>query len=102
MTQNNEDLKKFMMEDTFNEMAKMYDTNVENYKNMTQKEKDIIMSDMVPYWKSGIQEMADTVIKSGTGFLPLTKDAFQQIDNATKDYTNSLKQIEKYADNTFK
>jgi len=53
-----------MMEDTFNEMAKMYDTNVENYKKMTQATKDTLMSDMIPYWKSGVQEMADSVKKS--------------------------------------
>ena len=101
LTQNNEDLKKYMMEDTFNEMAKMYDTNVDNFKAMTQAEKDIIMKDMVPYWKSGIQEMADVVAKSDGGFLPVTKNAFKELDNATKEYVNSLDDIQAAAQVNF-
>jgi len=59
LTQENENLKRFMMEDTFDELAKMYETNVDNYKAMTDAEKNLLMQDLIPYWNSGIQSMAD-------------------------------------------
>lgn len=96
LTQQNEDLKKFMMEDTFNEMAKMYDTNVQNFKNMTDEEKDILMNDMVPYWKSSIQDMADTFAGAG-GFGPITQDLFKDLIDNSKDYQDSLDEIGKVA-----
>ncbi len=96
LTQQNEDLKKFMMEDTFNEMAKMYDTNVQNFKNMTDEEKDIFMNDMVPYWKSSIQDMADTFAGAG-GFGPITQDLFKDLIDNSKDYQDSLDEIGKVA-----
>ena len=96
LTQQNEDLKKFMMEDTFNEMAKMYNTNVQNFKNMTDEEKDILMNDMVPYWKSSIQDMADTFAGAG-GFEPITQDLFNDLIDNAKDYQDSLDEIGKIA-----
>ena len=96
LTQQNEDLKRFMMEDTFNEMAKMYDTNVQNFKNMTDEEKDILMNDMVPYWKSSIQDMADTFAGAG-GFGLITQDLFKDLVDNSKDYQDSLDEIGKVA-----
>ena len=96
LTQQNEDLKKFMMEDTFNEMAKMYNTNVQNFKNMTDEEKDILMNDMVPYWKSSIQDMADAFAGAG-GFEPITQDLFNDLIDNSKDYQDSLNEIGKIA-----
>ena len=101
LTKDNEDLKKFMMEDTFNEMAKMYDTNVENYKKMTQATKDAIMGDMIPYWKSGVQEMADSVKKSQQQFIPYVQDTFNELDTYYKSFQNSLKNLQTQAGITF-
>ena len=84
------------MEDTFNEMAKMYNTDVENFKAMTDEQKNTLMEQMIPYWKSGIQEMADTVSGAG-GFVPVTKDAFKELKDTTKDYKDSLKEVSETA-----
>lgn len=97
LTQQNEDLKKFMMEDTFNEMAKMYDTNVQNFKNMTDEEKDILMNGMVPYWKSSIQDMADTFAGAG-GFGPIMQDLFKNLIDNSKEYQDQLTEIGRVAD----
>lgn len=96
LTQQNEDLKRFMMEDTFNEMAKMYDTNVQNFKNMTDEEKDILMSDLVPYWKSSIQDMADAFAGAG-GFGPITQDLFKDLIENSKEYQDELTEIGRVA-----
>lgn len=96
LTQQNEDLKRFMMEDTFNEMAKMYNTDVQNFKNMADEEKDIFMNDMIPYWKSSIQDMADTFAGAG-GFGPITQDLFKNLIDNSKDYQDSLDKIGKVA-----
>lgn len=97
LTQQNEDLKRFMMEDTFDEMAKMYNTNVQNFKNMTDEEKDILMNDMVPYWKSSIQDMADAFAGAG-GFGPITQDLFKDLVDNAKNYQDSLDEVGKVAD----
>ena len=93
LTDDNNNLRRFMMEDTFNEMAKMYNTDVENFKKMTNQEKNTIMNDMIPYWDSGLQEMANKFAGQG-GFIPVTQQAFKQLGQATKDYVNSLNNLQ--------
>ena len=56
----------------------------------------IIMENLVPQWNSGIQEMIDSFIAEG-GFLPSCQGAFNQLDEATKTYQDSLKDLEKTA-----
>lgn len=96
LTEQNESLKKYMMLDTFDELAKMYNVDVENFRNMSDKEKDILMKDTIPYWDSGIQHMADVVAGEG-GLVPTVAEAFDELDNAVKDFADSVGEIEKTA-----
>jgi hypothetical protein len=49
------------MESIFDDYAMLYDTDVENYQNMSDEEKHILMSELVPTWDTGIQKMMDKI-----------------------------------------
>ena len=101
LTDQNETLRQGLMRDTFIALADMYDVNVENFSNMSDKEKDILMGSMVPQWDSSIQEMINKVSGQG-GLIPTTQGSFQELDNATKDYEESLDTLQGSAGENFK
>ena len=73
------------MESAFADLAALYNTDVENYNQMSVDEQNILMGDLVPAWESGIQQMADKVAGEG-GFIPVCEDAFNDITEKTKEY----------------
>ena len=85
-------IRNNLMESAFNDIALMYDTDVANYNAMSEEEKNILMGDLVPTWKSGIQEMTDKVAGEG-GFIPICEDAFEELDEVTKDYQEELNDL---------
>lgn len=78
-----------LMESAFADLAALYNTDVENYNQMSIDEQNILMGDLVPAWESGIQQMADKVAGEG-GFIPVCEDAFNDITDATKAYKDEL------------
>ena len=96
----NEVIRNNLYESTFNDLAYLYDKNVEDFTNMTQAEQDALMNELIPYWNSGIQSMADVFAGEG-GFLPTCKDAFNELNQATQAYEDSLKEIEETAGVSF-
>ena len=88
-TQQNLDVRKNLTESAFNDIAAIYDMDIVNYQKMTDDEKNIIMGDLVPAWKSGIQQMTDKVAGQG-GFIPTCQDAFEQISDTTLEYEKEL------------
>lgn len=77
------------MESAFSDLAALYNTDVENYNQMSVDEQNILMGDLVPAWESGIQQMADKVAGEG-GFIPACEDAFNNITDATNEYKDEL------------
>jgi hypothetical protein len=43
------------MESAFADLAALYNTDVANYNQMSIDEQNVLMGDLVPAWKSGIQ-----------------------------------------------
>lgn len=84
----------------FDNMFDLYNINIEQFKNMTDEQKDILMSTMIPQWNSGVQQMTDKIAGEG-GFLPTCKDAFEEIDKATKDYMTGIEELQKQANVNF-
>ena len=78
-----------LIESAFSDLAALYNTDVENYNQMSVDEQNILMGDLVPAWESGIQQMADKVAGEG-GFIPVCEDAFNDITDATKAYKDEL------------
>ena len=99
-------LDQFINEETdlsnaaFDNLFDLYNINIEGFKNMTDEQQDILMNSMIPQWESGIQQMADKIAGEG-GFTGVCKDAFEELDQATKDYMTGLEELQKNADVSF-
>jgi hypothetical protein len=91
-TEQNMQIRLNLEQSAFQELAKMYDTDVANFDAMTQEQKNILMGDLIPYWNSGLQEMVNTFAGEG-GFIPTCSESFEQLDEATKDYQTSLDEL---------
>ena len=84
----------------FDNLFDLYNVNIEQFTQMTEEQKDILMNSMVPQWNSGVQQMIDKIAGEG-GFAEVCKDAFEELDKATEDYTTSLEELQKQADIDF-
>lgn len=93
LTEQNATVRENLHESAFDDLSKLYDIDVSNFQNMSDEEKDVLMSDLLPYWESGVQHMAD-VFAGDDGFLGVCKDAFDQLHDATKDYQDGLDELE--------
>ena len=88
-TEENLVIRQNLMESALADIQALYDENVVNYQTMTDAQKEIIMSDLVPTWDNSIQEMTDKVAGEG-GFILACEDAFQQISDTTLNYEQEL------------
>lgn len=104
LVEQNETIKQNLHESTFMTLEGLYAADAESFKEMTGKdieafrnltdtEKDLIINDLIPQWDSGVQHMADVFAKEG-GLIPTCKNAFEELDQATRDYQNSLDDLE--------
>lgn len=89
-----------LTESAMTELTALYDQNAVDFQNMTDAEKQIIWESLIPNWDNGVQQMAKTFVDEG-GFLPTCQDAFNQLDQATVDYNNSLQLLESTAGTSF-
>lgn len=104
LVEQNETIKQNLHESTFMTLEGLYAADAESFKEMTGKdieafrnltdtEKDLIINDLIPQWDSGVQHMADVFAKEG-GLIPTCKNAFEELDQATRDYQDSLDDLE--------
>ena len=93
LTEQNATVRENLHESAFDDLSRLYDVDVSNFQNMSDQEKDVLMSDLLPYWESGVQHMTD-VFAGDDGFLGVCKDAFDQLHDATKDYEDGLGELE--------
>lgn len=104
LVEQNETIKQNLHESTFMALEGLYAADAESFKemtgkdieafrNLTETEKDLIINDLIPQWDSGVQHMTDVFAKEG-GFIPTCKNAFEELDQATKDYQDSLDDLE--------
>lgn len=111
LVQQNEWIKQNLYESTFEALEGLYETNSESFeamtgqnidafRNLTETQKDLIINDLIPQWDSGVQHMADVFAGEG-GFIPTCTDAFEELDQTTRDYQDSLSDLEQSAGITF-
>jgi len=91
-TEENLNIRNNLRESAFADIAALYNTDVANYNQMSQDEQNILMGDLVPAWQSGIQEMSDAVAGEG-GFIPTCEEAFEDIEEQTRSYQDSLQEL---------
>lgn len=100
LVEQNTQIRVNLQDSAFEDLAKLYDTDVQNYKNMTDAEIEALMTELVPQWESGVQQMADNFAGSG-GFLEVCRDAFKELQDATEDYEDSLDELQRQAGQDF-
>lgn len=107
LVEQNETIKQNLHESTFMALEGLYAADADSFREMTGKdieafrdltdaEKDLVINDLIPQWDSGVQHMADVFAGEG-GFIPTCKDAFEELDQATHDYQDSLDELESAA-----
>lgn len=89
-----------LKESVFMEMALLYDQDISYYQEMSDAEQDILMNQMVPTWDTGMHRMMEAMAGS-EGLLPVCKQAFQDLKEATDTYNDSLVATEETAGRTF-
>ena len=97
----NEVLRTNLHESAFTELADLYNVDVENFQNMTDAEKEILMSDMIPQWTSGVQQMADVFADEDEGFVGVCKKAMEDLADTTEEYISDLEDLEDIAGVTY-
>ena len=100
LTSQNLTIRNNLYESAFEEHSRLYDRELEEYLNMTQAQKDDLLTELIPQWDSGVQYMADVFAGEG-GFTEVCKEAMGELSEATKAYNKDLEQIEKSAEITF-
>lgn len=96
LVEQNENIKNNLRESAFDSLANMYEVDVDNFKNMSNEEQDILMNSLIPQWESGVQKMTDIFAGDG-GFIPSCSEAFDKLKELTKDYQDSLNDLESSA-----
>lgn len=97
----NEVVRTNLHESAFTELADLYNVDVENFQNMTDAEKEILMSDMIPQWTSGVQQMADVFADEDEGFVGVCKKAMEDLADTTEEYMSDLEDLEDIAGVTY-
>lgn len=100
LTQQHEQLKLNLKDSAFQELAKMYGRDVEEYQKMSDQEQEILMNQTVPMWGSAMDLMADAIGEQG--LMGITKDAFQQLQSAVDDYGSAIEEVTEKAGDYFK
>lgn len=92
LVEQNANIRTNLEDSAFTELASMYDTNVEYFKNMTEEEQDLIMNNLIPQWDSGVQQMIDKISGEG-GFEQVVSETFDNLDQACQDYRQELEEV---------
>ena len=100
MLAENDVIRQNLEQSAFEDLALLYDKNLEDYTNMTEAEKNALMEDLVPAWQSGIQDMIDTMVGEG-GFYPVCDEAFTALEQEQDELSEGFKEIEDTANQTF-
>ena len=93
-------IRQNLEQSAFEDLALLYDKNLEDYTNMTDAEKDTLMNDLVPAWGSGIQEMIDTMVGEG-GFYPTCDEAFLELEHEQDNLSQGFEEIQDAGDVAF-
>lgn len=94
------DFRKFLMQDTFNSLASLYETDVMNFHAMAEEQKNTLMDTIIPQWEDGISTMMKAIVGQG-GFEPAVEDAFVRLSAAVATYQKDLDQLAKIAETDF-
>ena len=101
LAQQNENIRLNLTSSAFDELANLYNTDVNNFINMSTAEQNELMKNLVPQWDTSVQQMTNKIVGEG-GLIPSCQQAFDQLDQNTKNYETSLQRLQSQADISFK
>lgn len=104
LVEQNEDIRTNLHESAFTELADLYGIEYANFQQLSEDEKTVMMEQMIPQWDSAVQHMTDTFAGNDEGeggFLPTCRDAFKQLDEASKQYQTDLGELQQSAGTDF-
>lgn len=96
LLEENLDIRQNLYESAFQDLEYLYKDNADSFKNMTDEEKAAIMEDLIPQWKSGLQEMANEMIKEG-GFINTVGKSLEELENKTQEWIDSVAEYQEKA-----
>lgn len=96
LVEQNTTIRSNLYESAFEDLADLYDVDLSEFQNLSDEEKEILMSDMIPQWDSGVQHMADVFAGEG-GFYPTCADAMDKLADATKEYQEAIDELTREA-----
>lgn len=92
-TEQNAQIRNNLENSAFLELSKMYGVNINEFQNMVDEQKNILLGDLIPGWNDGIQQMVDKFVAEG-GLIPVCSDAFKDLEEITNQYKDSLEGIQ--------
>ena len=96
LTQDNENIRLNLEVSTFSELARLRNMDIQDFQNMADEQKKILLEQVIPQWSSGLQSLAEQ-FKDENGFTSLMNQAFKDLQTNLANYQKSLKDLEKNA-----
>ena len=96
----NLEIRKNLYQSAIDDLKQLYQEDQTNYDQMSDEQKNSLMEQLVPAWKSGIQEMNDIILGQG-GFIPACSAAFDAADQATDAYKQKVDELAESAGEDF-
>ena len=93
-------IEQNLIESAFIDRALLYDEDIAVYQAMSDKEREILMNEMVPTWDTGVRQMMNAMV-GPEGLGPTCEKAMEDLKDATDTYNESLAKIESTAKTTF-
>lgn len=93
-------IRNNLYDSAFLELEDLYDEDYAKFATLADAEKEILMTDMIPQWESGIQSMVDVFAGEG-GFEQVCEEALQQIAQVTQQYEQDLVNLQNTAGVSF-
>ena len=100
LVEQNETVRTNLHESAFTELADLYEVDLANFQTLSDEEQDVLLSDMIPQWESGVQQMADVFAGEG-GFVPTCEDAMNELAEVTQEYQDDLNELQSTAGFTY-
>ena len=89
-----------LQESFFNDWVKLNDMELEQFKLLNDNEKNIIMTEMIPTWESGLSQMAEA-FSGDEGFAKVTIQSWEEIKTSQQGYADDIAKLEEVSKQTF-
>ena len=100
LQEENERYRLSLIESAIDEKIQLNQLEKEDFINATDEKINKVMNDLVPQWKSGVQQMIDKWSGSG-GFKETTEEAIDELISKDEEYRQDLDEIQRVAEVDF-